>query len=87
MMLRLKKLLIPFLTIFILTVNFWYVLDLVRGLSYIRDIRANAGLLEKYIYINFNLTIWIIICNSFYILLLSLKGFRLIPKIVHPSNN
>ncbi|KIA90051.1 hypothetical protein OA86_05495 [Kaistella jeonii] len=71
---KLKKYFIPILSGLILIFNFWYIFELFRGFSYIKEIRANVDLLEKYIWINLNISIFLIICNSFFIAFLSLMS-------------
>ncbi len=70
-----RKYIFNILTALLLILNFWYVFDLVKGFEYLNEIRNNADLLHKYICININITVWLIVINSIYVLILTLKKF------------
>ena len=75
-----KKYILLILPILLIVFDVGYILNLVKSFSYLNHIRDNVELVQKEIWINYNITIWLIIVNSIYISILTIKSYRKLKK-------
>ncbi|MCS3868099.1 hypothetical protein J3D55_001015 [Chryseobacterium ginsenosidimutans] len=74
-----SKYLFSFFTVLILILDIWFSFELHGNLNYINGLK-NVDLIQKTIWINYNIAVWILVINSIYILVLTIKNFVSLKK-------
>jgi hypothetical protein len=74
-----SKYLFLFFTVLILILDIWFSFELHGNLNYINGLK-NVDLIQKTIWINYNIAVWILVINSIYILVLTIKNFVSLKK-------
>lgn len=69
-----SKYIFSFFTVLILILNIWFSFGLEDNLNYINGLK-NVDFIQKTVWINYNIAIWILVINSIYILVLTIKNF------------
>lgn len=70
-----KKYYLPSLTFAIVILNIWWIINLTDN-NYIKNLK-NVDLIQKHIWIENNITFWILVFNTIFIVILGLKYFYL----------
>lgn len=70
---NIKNYIFPGITIIIVVLNIWLIINLIDN-YYIKNLK-NIDLIQKQIWIENNITIWILIINTIFIVILALKYF------------
>ena len=76
-----SKYIFSFFTVLILILDIWFSFELDGNLNYINGLK-NVDLIQKTVWINYNIAIWILVINSIYILVLTIKNFFSLKKKV-----
>jgi|UPI00064637AC hypothetical protein len=77
-----SKYIFSFFTVLILILNIWFSFELNGNLNYINGLK-NVDLIQKTVWINYNIAIWVLVINSIYILVLTInKNFVSLKKKV-----
>ncbi|MFC6268356.1 hypothetical protein [Frigoriflavimonas asaccharolytica] len=69
------KFILPVLSLILIVVDLWWSFQIVGSLNYIRNL-DEIDLIQKEVWINFNIIIWLLIINSIFLLILFLRYFR-----------
>ncbi|KPH11247.1 hypothetical protein [Chryseobacterium sp. ERMR1:04] len=77
-----SKYIFSFFTVLILILDIWFSFGLEGNLNYINGLK-NVDLIQKTVWINYNVAIWILAINAVYILVLTInKNFVPLKKKV-----
>lgn len=77
-----SKYIFSFFTVLILILDIWFSFELDGNLNYINGLK-NVDLIQKTVWINYNVAIWILAINAVYILVLTInKNFVPLKKKV-----
>ena len=60
-------------------INIWFSIELYGNLNYINDLKS-VDLIQKTVWINYNILFWILVLNSIYILILTINRYFISKK-------